>query len=335
MRHLLLLYRKSPETFWKIVEERSKNEQNRVVLKALCYGLGRAAISKDRKRAQRSLEILVNDAIKPDDPGDPLEPLIHLLVRLDLIDQDAWAGEVTSRFLAEPSRYAGSLLHATSAALSLLRSPSIDSRQEGKCTDRVVQWLDEATCAVADGVRQLNRSGHGPDVDEKVKTSIKSLYETIDRIVMQLRFAINERGATQDTMSASPAYRQKRDFYFKIKPLLEKISSFALDKEIGVMFAPTTHWFMQLLNSVLAYDPEGVIHMAADVVEASKSTGYPLDPLALNDFIPLVETTLADHRYSVQEGEALQDLLRLLDAFAESGDPKALQLVWRLDELYR
>jgi hypothetical protein len=334
MRHLFLLHRQSPETFWMIVEKRSKNEQNRVVLKALCYNLKRV-IPIDRERAQSSLEILVNKTIKPDDQGDSLEPLIHLLVWLDLIGQDAWAGEVTSRFLAEPSRYAGSLLHATSAALSLLRDPGIDSRQEGKCTDQVVKWLDEATCAVADGIRQLNRSGHGPDVDERVKSSIKSLYETIDRIVMQLRFAINMRGATQDTVSASPAYRQKRDFYFKIKPLLEKISSFALDKEIGVMFAPTTHWFMQLLNSVLAYDPEGVIHMTADVVEASKPTGYHLDPLALNDFIPLVETTLADHRYSVQEGEAHQDLLRLLDAFAESGNPKALQLVWRLDELYR
>jgi len=335
LRHLLLLYRQSPETFWKIVEERSKNEQNRVVLKALCYGLGRAAISKDRKRAQRSLGILVNDAIKQDDPGDPLEPLIHLLVRLDLIDQDAWAGGVTSRFLAEPSRYAGSLLCATTAALSLLRSPDIDSLQRGECTDRVVQWLDKTTCAVADGIRQLNPPGCGPDIDERVKSSMKSLYETIDRTVMQLRFAINERGAIQDTMSASPAYRQKHDFYFKIKPLLEKISLFALDKEIGIMFAPTTHWFMQLLNSVLAYDPEGVIHMAADVVEASKPTGYHLDPLALNDFVALVGTTLADHRYSVKNGEPLQDLLRLLDVFAESGNPKALQLVWRLDELYR
>lgn len=335
LRHLLILYRQSPETFWKIVEERSKNEQNRVVLKALCYGLGRAAISKDRKRAQHSLEVLVNRIIKPDDPGDPLEPLIHLLVRLDLIDQDAWAGEVTSRFLAEPSRYAGSLLCATTATLSLLRSPDIDSRQEGKCIDRVVQWLDKTTCAVADGIRQLNPPGRGPDIDERVKSSITSLYEIIDRTVMQLRFAINARGATQDTVSASPAYRQKHDFYFKIKPLLEKISSFALDKEIGVMFAPTTHWFMQLLNSVLAYDPEGVIHMAADVVEASKPTGYHLDPLALNDFVSLVETTLADHRYSVQDGEALRDLLRLLNVFAESGNPKALQLVWRLDELYR
>lgn len=334
MRDLFSLHRQSPETFWDIVEERSKNEQNRVVLKALCHDLGRV-ISKDRKRAQRSLEILVNKTIIPDDPGDPLEPLIHLLVRLDLIEQDAWAGEVTSRFLAEPSRYASLLLCATTAALSLLRSPGIDTRQEGKCTDRVVQWLDKATCAVADGIRRLNLPGRGPDVDERVKSNIKSLYETIDRIVMQLKFAINERGAIQDTVSASPAYRQKRDFYFKIKPLLEKISSFALDEEISVMFAPTTHWFMQLLNSVLAYDPEGAIHMAADVVEASKPTGYHLDPLALNDFVPLVETTLADHRYSVQDGEALQDLLRLLDAFAESGNPKALQLVWRLDELYR
>ncbi len=49
----------------------------------------------------------------------------------------------------------------------------------------------------------------------------------------------------------------------------------------------------------------------------------------------LVESVLADYRNEVQEGEALADLLRLLDVFAKAGWPQALQLVWRLDEVFR
>ncbi|MDD3621160.1 MAG: ATP-binding protein [Methanofollis sp.] len=322
MTRLFYLHQRSPKTFWNIIEERSKYEQNRVVLEALCRDL-QSVIVKDRENAQKTLETLVNRTIRIDESKTPLKPLLSLLVGLDIIHQDAWAGEVTSKLLTEPTRYATSLQSATSSALSILRSPDIDSREGGKCTERAVQWIEKAINAVADGIKELNPNiSHSKD--ENIKSSMKSFYETIDRTFMLLKFAIDER-----------SNKQKRNLYSMVKPVMEKISSFALDKDIGVMFAPTAYWFMELLNSVLIYDPKGVIHMAADVAEASKPTGYNNDPLALNDVVKLVETILADHRYDVQEGEALQDLLRLLDIFAESGNPEALRLVWRLDEIYR
>lgn len=320
MQNLSVLHRRSPETFWRIVEERCENEQERAVLKALCYNL-EDLISHDRERVERALEVLVRRVIIPDDLGDPLEPLIHLLVRLDLIDQDARAGRVTERFLAEPSRYAGSLLCATSAALSLLRSSG------GGCTDRVVGWLERAVAAVADGVRTIKPPGCGPIGDERVRVSLRSLYETIDRIVLHLGAILDE---TPDPAGASPAYRQKGAFYFTVKPLLEKISSFAQDPENRLLFAPTAPWFVRLLNSVLAYDPEGVIRMAADLAWASRPAGCHPDLLASDDLVSLVETALADHPSTVAAG----DLLRLLDLFAEGQDPRALRRVWRLDEVY-
>ena len=49
----------------------------------------------------------------------------------------------------------------------------------------------------------------------------------------------------------------------------------------------------------------------------------------------LVETILADHRYVVQDTSSLKDLLNLLDIFAETGWPDAIQLTWRLEEIFR
>ena len=49
----------------------------------------------------------------------------------------------------------------------------------------------------------------------------------------------------------------------------------------------------------------------------------------------LVESILADHRDKVQEDSSINDLLLILDAFVEAGWPEALNLVWRLDEIYR
>lgn len=51
--------------------------------------------------------------------------------------------------------------------------------------------------------------------------------------------------------------------------------------------------------------------------------------------VKFVETVLADHRNEVRDGQALEDLLKLLEIFAKSGWPDALKLVWRLDEVYR
>jgi len=71
------------------------------------------------------------------------------------------------------------------------------------------------------------------------------------------------------------------------------------------------------------------------VVKFSKRFNYNLDALALREMVKLVETLLTDYRDQVQEGESLQNLLDLLDAFTTVGWPEALNLVWRLDEIYR
>ena len=102
-----------------------------------------------------------------------------------------------------------------------------------------------------------------------------------------------------------------------------------------MMFAPTAHHFVQLLNGVLRYDPQGVLHLAAGVAKSSEPFGYNLDSMAAGDVVKLVESILADFRDKVRDGESLQDLLDLLDIFAKTGWPDALRLVWRLDEVFR
>ena len=102
-----------------------------------------------------------------------------------------------------------------------------------------------------------------------------------------------------------------------------------------MLLAPTAHHFMQLLNGVLRYDPPLALRMAAQVVMCSKRFGYNLDSMAMSETVRLVEAILADYRERVQDELSIKDLLELLDAFVEAGWPDALNLVWRLDEIYR
>ena len=83
------------------------------------------------------------------------------------------------------------------------------------------------------------------------------------------------------------------------------------------------------------YDPKDVLHMASQVCLASKQDSYVLDPMASREIVSLVERILADYRHEVRSGDSLTDLLNLLDIFSQAGWPEALQLVWRVDEIFR
>ena len=102
------------------------------------------------------------------------------------------------------------------------------------------------------------------------------------------------------------------------------------------MFAPTAHYFIQLLTSFLSCNPKEVLHLAERVAKSSERFGYTLDSIAVKDIVDLVEIVLADYRHVVRENEeSLEHLLNLLDLFAKTGWSDALNLVWRLDEVFR
>ena len=127
----------------------------------------------------------------------------------------------------------------------------------------------------------------------------------------------------------------RKKYFYDILPILEKIIDFGKQSDTGMLLAPTAHRFMELLNGVLSCEPLLVLRMAADVVSCSKRYGYNLDSMAMSEAAKLVESILADYRENVQESVAITNLLELLDAFVEAGWPEALNLVWRLDEIYR
>jgi hypothetical protein len=157
----------------------------------------------------------------------------------------------------------------------------------------------------------------------------------IDNTVLRTYFAADVDSNLRQR-EEHPLSDEQRDKYFHdALPILEKVLSFGRQKETGMLLAQTAHYFMQLLNGVLRYDPQVVLRMASEVVICSKRFGYNLDSLAMSETVKLVESVLADHRERVQEEASVKNLLELLDAFVEAGWPDALNLVWRLDEIYR
>ena len=152
---------------------------------------------------------------------------------------------------------------------------------------------------------------------------------------MRLYFAVAHEKKRSEVPVEEIPHNLRHGFYDEVKPLMEQVIDFALDGQNGVMFAKTAFYFMRLLSSFQSYNPKEVLHFAERVARSSERFEYNLDSLAVENVVKFVETLLADYRDEVREGQALEDLLKLIEIFVKAGWSDALRLVWRLDEVFR
>jgi hypothetical protein len=332
---LFRLIEKSPDVFWSLAAHIADTEQNAVVLDALCHTLSYVAV-RDEPRTVEVLDKLFERNLDTDSDLKVLNDAIPTVVGLALARQNEWAIKTLDVFLGSPLVWAKHLRSCVFNALTFITPQRLDDSKNIPAIENAVSWLLRAIEGAAQGVKEILEAVSEHGWDEASQQKLRDVYGIVDEVVMRLYFSakIKDDMHLHDDHEVA-THEQRRKYYFMIKPLLEQILAFALSKGNGVMFAPTAHHFMKLLNGVLRYDPQGVLHFATGVAESSEPTGYNLDPMAVTEVVRLVEAVLADYRYEVRDGQPLQDLMSLLDIFAKTGSAEALQLVWRLDEIFR
>jgi len=327
------LYTKTPDTFWTLAEYVANNEDNRTIQNALCRSLSHI-MAREEMKSVDILKKLFEKLTLAEKESDLLDSLVSLLVWLVVVRENTWATTTFDKFLKEPINYSKVFKRAAFDSLSYINPKNLDNDQDAYNLDKAIKCLYQAIDAAADGIKQIQRIPDYQSNEDKL-TRLRNLYGVMDEAVMRIYFASDVRNKTEDQAKKNISEEQRKEFYLKIKPILTKVIQFALDKGGGLMFASTAHHFMELLNGVLKYDPQGVLHLAIGVAKSSEPFGYNLDSMAIREVVTLVESILADYRGKVREGESLQDLLDLLDVFAKTGWPDALRLVWRLDEVFR
>lgn len=220
--------------------------------------------------------------------------------------------------MSDPVRYSKAVHRAAFDAGNRLLARKDEPADAGQHGQRAASWLIRIIDAVEDGIRQTS-SAPAPQTED---SAIAVLYRCIDTIVTRLWLA-------KQGLDAGEA----GEVYERIKPILDRIGRFALAPDLGIIAPFTAHHAMECLNEFVKVDPSGVLKIAWQL--ASRSPGYSLDSLAIEQVVKLVEVILADHRQQMREPESLRHLLDLLEIFAETGWPQALRLVWRLDEVFR
>ena len=335
---LFLVYFKTPDRFWHIMDKRAAHERNHVVQKFLYHTLTRV-VAKEKENEDKTTHIMAKllEHTPPPTKGlDPSDSFIFLLMWLALDRQNSWALKtIEDTYFKDPIRFANPLSRAVSEVVrDYVQPKDLETKEERRRAKRAIEWLGHVIELVSDSIKELHSIAKEDDTEENVKR-LHDTYNVIDQVITRLYFAVAHKRDQSEKPVEEISDDLRCDYYNEVKPLMQQVIAFAQDPASGIMFAPTAHYFMQLLRSFLDCNSKEVLHLAAGVIKSSERFGYNLDSIAVRDIVQFVEIVLADHRNEVRDGEALEDLLNLLDIFAKTGWSDALKLVWRLDEVFR
>ena len=335
---LAMVYDKAPDRFWHIMEDRATHERNRVVQEYLYFTLTRIPVGKEKNeiKTTRVMEKLLEHTPLPPRKQGLSDPFVNLLMWLALERENSWAlGIINDRFFKYPIQYTNILTRAVNEVMRNCVAPKhFETPEERERAKLTILWVNQAIVIASNAVKKLHISFENHP-DEKVEKQLRDLYAVIDAVIKRLYYEVAHKIDSSEGNVEVIRSELHRDFYNEVKPLMKQIVDFAQNPEHGMMFASTAHYFVQVLKSFLSCNPKEVLHLAAGVIKSSERFGYNLDSIAVRDIVQFVEIILADHRDEVRDGEALEDLLNLLDIFAKTGWTDALRLVWRLDEVFR
>lgn len=331
---------KEPERFWDIVENRANVEKNAIVQECLYSALTNIPRTEDNEEKIVSVmaKMLEFNPL-PQQKMGTVDPFSFIIIGLAIVRQDQWAlTTINEEFLRDPIKYANLLTRFVTKIIKGYVDPkhtlNTDFQNNLK---RALILLKSIVTATIPAINELG-STFKQQRTEKVEQELRNTYSIIDEVITRLYFSVAyEKESNTENTTVENINNDVLSLIFNaVNPLMQQIIDFALDKENGLMFAPTAHYFIKLLTSFLICNPKEVLHLASGVVRSSERFGYTLDGLAVQDIVELVEIVLADYRHVVRDDEeCLEHLLNLLDLFAKTGWSEALNLVWRLDEVFR
>ena len=334
---LAMVYAKTPDRFWHIMDNRAIHERHRVVQKYLYFTLKRV-VAKEKENENKTTGVIAKLLEHTPPPTERLEPsdsFIPLLMWLAIDRENSWALKtIEDTFLQVPIQFANPLARAVSEVMRDYVSPKCLETITGReRTKRAILWVSRAITVASDEIAMYNISS--VCLSEKEKEKLRETSTIIEKVIKGLYFAVGRKRDSSEKQVEEISSELCCEYYNEVKPLMKQIVDFAQNPEHGMMFALTAYYFVQVLKNFLSCSPKEVLHLAAGVIKSSERFGYNLDSIAVRDIVQFVEIILADHRDEVRDGEALEDLLNLLDIFAKTGWTDALRLVWRLDEVFR
>lgn len=330
MQFLNLLYRSNPDMYWRIIHDRIKNESNWMTKRAMINSLeSRRIYDNDQERFLESMELA-----KAELYGFPKESNTYKdsFLFVALCNLRYTGDKRTEAILLECLEQNLSLgIPLVQQAFEIIEPENFyrnydDDQDVAK--SRLIVSLMMALLEKCEKILGTVQPDSEPD--EKVATCFEIINEIILRIyfAMQIFYRVNHG-------KIKISKEEKKKFYFFCKPMLEKIISISSNLDGGLMQGYSAHHLIGIMDEVLEYDPEFSLETTSAATEMAFRTNYTADYDALNTIVKYTHKLLADHKTLLNNPKAFSQIMDMLNLYVRSGQIKVLEILWKLDEIFR
>ena len=318
LNRVLFLFKTGPALMWQLLDGLAENETKGSVLRVGVASMQRIAGIDAARISALAEKIFLRLPAADKDTEEARLGCSDIFAGLAIHQEDATSLRMLDRMTAAPADHGREFAHITfalgaylhdekkevcSAAFALLRS-ILDAYIAAK------NALDARFAAAPEAWQAADRELYGE--------VLKGIDEVATRIHLTSG-AFNHGNAELPPSTA---------FFEHARPLLDALASMA--------HPHTAHAVIETLAFFVPLDPMGVLRLIAQSVKASADHNYQFEPLAEHLVVKTVERYLAEFRPLLREHpEGNVALMEILDIFVRVGWPRALQLTYRLGDIYR
>lgn len=319
MNRLLFLFKTAPTLMWQLLDRLAENETKGSVLRVGVASMQRIAGIDAARISALAEEVFLRLPAADKDTEEARLGCSDIFVGLAVHHEDATSLKMLDRMIAAPADHGREFAHIIFALGAYLHD---EKKEVYSAAFALLKRILDAYIAAKNAL-----DGRFAAAPEKWQAADRELYGTvlkgIDEVATRIHLtsgAFNHGNAELTPPSAA--------FFEHARPLLEALASMA--------HPHTAHAVIETLAFFVPLDPMGVLHLIAQSVKASAEHNYQFEPLGEDLVVKTVERYLAEFRPLLRENpEGNVALMEILDIFVRVGWPRALQLTYRLGDIYR
>jgi hypothetical protein len=313
-----------PKEYWNLLIERIEKENDEFILGSLIRNV---AVDKDSyEKINQLLKIANKKKTDPNSRSSFVESYVNLLLYLYINENHKLSKSILEDSLS-------SMIFCRTLVFKIFKTldPGMLSNnysEKNPASDLLLTLIHLILSKAEIILKNIDE-----DDLQQENLEVKSALEVIDNVVQRIYFSLNLNSVNKND---SLVIENKKAFYFRVKPILNSV--LGISSQItrgGMIMAHTAHYFIQTLNIVVDYDAKDALSMANRITSYSMATGYTFDSMAVREIVNLTEKILADNRDLLLNSDSFNDLISLLDVYINSGWTDALQLLWKLDDIFR
>jgi len=329
------LYYTAPELMWELLERMSREDESRGVLQGMLVGSLNSLAAYHPDRVTNCIRSIFERVRDGDGAAEVRKHCASIFVGLYLWQKQPVCGEIVDKIVGDPATYSTEANQIVFDIRNWLNIGPIEppSPEQDAVRTGSFKLLERLLEAVRDDLRTLMEKNAATDFSswgDPDQERAKKLANVAEQVCTHVYFFSGAYKNSSDDRAEkiSLGAPERTRFLHESRRGLELLSDFC--------FPRLTHQLLQMLEYVVAFDPQEVFLLVGRVVRSGKQGGYQYEPMAADLVVSLVERFIAEFRHILQENEECRrTLIEILDTFVEAGWPSARRLTYRMEDVFR